>query len=105
MFSSCPGPSREHSNAKPAALRPPPLADPATWLVALRTMSYNNSMEKVVRIFHSHAEADEADALWDAQLTPEERIRITLELRNLRHPDAAQQGLARVYRVVELERS
>ena len=68
-------------------------------------MSYNNSMEKVVRIFHSHAEADEADALWDAQLTPEERIRMAIELRDRRHPDAAQQGLARVCRVVKLEQS
>jgi hypothetical protein len=62
-------------------------------------------MEKVVRIFNSHAEADAADALFDAQLSPDERIRIVVELRDRRHPDAAQQGLARVYRVVELERS
>ncbi len=62
-------------------------------------------MEKVVRIFDSHAEADEADALWEAQLTPEERIRITIELRDRRHPDAAQQGLERVCRVIERERS
>ncbi|HXM44119.1 MAG TPA: hypothetical protein VN924_22985 [Bryobacteraceae bacterium] len=62
-------------------------------------------MEKVVRIFESHAEADEADALFDAQLSPDERIRITIELRDRRHPDAAQQGLERVCRVVELERS
>jgi hypothetical protein len=38
-------------------------------------------------------------------LTPEERLRIAIELRDLRHPDAAQQGLARVYRIVKLERS
>jgi len=62
-------------------------------------------MEKVVRVFHGHAEADEADALYDAQLTPEERIRIAIELRDRRHPDAAQQGLERVCRIVELERS
>lgn len=62
-------------------------------------------MEKVVRVFGSHAEADEADALSDAQLTPDERIRMTIELRDRRHPDAAQQGLERVCRVVELERS
>ena len=30
-------------------------------------------MEKVVRIFESHADADEADALADAQLIPDER--------------------------------
>jgi len=62
-------------------------------------------MEKVVRIFRSHAEADAADALYDAQLSPEERIRIAIELRDRRHPDAAQQGLERVCRVVKLERS
>jgi hypothetical protein len=62
-------------------------------------------MEKVVRIFNSPAEADEADALFDAQLTPEERIRIAIELRDRRHPDAAQQRLERVCRVVKLERS
>jgi hypothetical protein len=62
-------------------------------------------MEKVVRVFHGHAEADEADALYDAQLSPEERIRITIELRDRRHPDAAEQGLERVCRIVELERS
>ncbi len=62
-------------------------------------------MEKVVRIFNSHGEADDAAALYDAQLTPEERIRITIELRDRRHPDAAQQGLARICRVVERERS
>ena len=38
-------------------------------------------MEKVVRIFASHAEADEAEAISDAQLSPDERIRITIELR------------------------
>jgi hypothetical protein len=67
--------------------------------------AYNGSKEKVVRIFDSLAEADEAEAVSEAQLSPDERIRITLELRNLRHPDAAQQGFARVSRVVELERS
>jgi hypothetical protein len=61
-------------------------------------------MEKVVRVFDSFAEADEADALFDAQLSPEERIQIVIDLRDLRHPDAAQQGLARVCRIVELER-
>ena len=60
-------------------------------------------MEKVVRIFASFEEADEADALFDASLTAEERLRILIELRDRRHPDAAQQGLARVCRVTKLE--
>jgi hypothetical protein len=62
-------------------------------------------METVVRIFGSHSEADKAEAISDAQLSPDERIRITIELRDRRHPDAPQQGLERVCRVVELERN
>ena len=62
-------------------------------------------MEKVVRKFATFQEADEADARFDASLSPEERLRILIELRDRRHPDAAEQGLARVCRVVKLERS
>ena len=62
-------------------------------------------MEKVVRIFNSFAEADEADALFDSQLSPEERIQIAIDLRDVRYPDAAQQGLARVCRITKLEQS
>ena len=62
-------------------------------------------MEKVVRIFENAAKADEADALLDMQLSPDERIQVVIELRNRRHPDASEQGLARVCRIVELERS
>ena len=47
-------------------------------------------MEKVVRIFDSAAKADEADALWDMKLSPDERIQVVIELRNRRHPDAAE---------------
>jgi flagellar motility protein MotE (MotC chaperone) len=63
------------------------------------------SVEKVVRIYSSFEDADEADARDDAAMSPEERLKILLELRDRRHPDAAEQGLARVSRVVELERS
>jgi hypothetical protein len=63
------------------------------------------NVEKTVRIFRSFQEADEADAREDAAMTPQERLRIVIDLRDRRHPDATQQGLARVYRVVELERS
>jgi len=67
---------------------------------------YNEvSVEKTVRIFTSFADADEADAREDSAMSPQERLQIVIDLRDLRHPDAAQQGLARVCRVVELERS
>jgi hypothetical protein len=65
----------------------------------------NKQVEKVVRIFRSFQEADEADARADAHLSPEERLKLVIELRDRRHPDAVKQGLARVCRVVELESS
>jgi hypothetical protein len=51
-------------------------------------------VEKTVRVFSSFEEADQADALADACLTPQERLRIVDELREQAHPDAFKQGLA-----------
>ena len=62
-------------------------------------------MDKVVRVFHSFEDADAADAHEDAAMSPQDRLQILIDLRTLRHPDAAEQGLTRVARVVELERS
>ena len=62
-------------------------------------------MEKVVRVFDTFEEADAADALSRAQMTPRERVDIFFELRERAHPDVLKQGFARVYRVLELERS
>ncbi|MGD0772238.1 MAG: hypothetical protein ABSC05_05385 [Candidatus Solibacter sp.] len=62
-------------------------------------------MEKRATVFASFEEADEADARSDAAMSSEERLKILIELRDRRHPDAAEQRLARVSRVVELERS
>lgn len=62
-------------------------------------------MEKKVRIFSSFREADDADARDYMAMTPEERIQIVIQLRDLRHPDAAKQGLARVCRVIKREQS
>ena len=66
---------------------------------------YNTSVEKKVRVFSSFEEADEADARDDAAMSPEERLNILIGLRDSRHPDAAEQRLARVSRTTELERS
>jgi hypothetical protein len=63
------------------------------------------NVEKRVRVFASFEEADVADARDDAAMSSEERLNILIELRDRRHPDAAEQRLARVSRVVELERS
>jgi hypothetical protein len=62
-------------------------------------------VEKVVKLFASFEDADEADAREDAAMSPQRRLSIVIELRDRRHPDAAEQRLARVFRVVELERS
>jgi hypothetical protein len=62
-------------------------------------------MEKVVRIFDSFDEADAADALSRARKSPQQRVDIFFALRERAHPDVFEQGLARVYRVLELEQS
>jgi hypothetical protein len=62
-------------------------------------------VEKKVRIFASFKEADEADARDDASMSAQQRLNLLIRLRDERHPDAAEQRLARVSRVVELERS
>ena len=65
---------------------------------------YNENVEKTIRTFVSLDDADRADAEWDAGLTPQHRLQIVIDLRDRRHPDAFEQGLARICRVVELER-
>jgi hypothetical protein len=66
---------------------------------------YNMSVEKMARAFASFEESDEADARHDAAMSAEERLSILIELRDRRHPHAAEQRLARVSRVVELQQS
>jgi hypothetical protein len=63
------------------------------------------SVEKTPRVFASFEDADKADARHDATMSSEERLKILIDLRNRRHPDAAEQCMARVLRVVELEQS
>jgi hypothetical protein len=62
-------------------------------------------VEKTVKVFASFEDADEADARFDAALSPAERLNIVIQLRDQTHPDAAEQRLARVYRVIKLEQS
>jgi len=62
-------------------------------------------VEKTVRIFSSFKEADEAEAREHKAMSPDERIRLLIELRDRRHPDAAKQGLARVCRIIKREQS
>ena len=64
-------------------------------------------MERVLRRFDSQEEAERAEREYYRSLTPEQRLDILLELvarEAERYGDAAQ-GLARVYRAVDLARS
>jgi hypothetical protein len=62
-------------------------------------------VEKVVRVFNGFEEADADDVISRIQMSPQQRVGIFFELRERAHPDAFKQGFARVYRVLELERS
>lgn len=62
-------------------------------------------MEKVVRIFDSFEQAEAADRDERAWMTPEQRAEIFFQLRERFDTDAFTKGFARVYRVLELERS
>ena len=60
-------------------------------------------MEKTVRHFDSFRASELADIEEDLAMSPAERIAIVLELRARVYPDAAQQGFARVYRIIKRE--
>lgn len=59
-------------------------------------------MEKVVRTFNSHSEAEKAEREYYRSLTPEERLNILLELVEQGNRDAPK-GFERVYRIVDLK--
>jgi hypothetical protein len=64
-------------------------------------------MDRVVQTFRSFEDADRADDQFYAELTPEERLDILLELVE-RHRSAlgeAADRFERVHRIVELSRS
>jgi len=74
---------------------------PAQWLWYLRMM------DKAVRVFGTHADADRADRAYYASLTPAERLDILLQLVATYQEslDESAKGFERVHRVVELARS
>ncbi|NOT02949.1 MAG: hypothetical protein HOP29_20315 [Phycisphaerales bacterium] len=63
-------------------------------------------MNKTVRKFSSHAEADAADREYYRGLTPRERLEVLLALvdQQLKEYDEASRRLQRVYRIVERPR-
>ena len=62
-------------------------------------------MEKIVRIFDSFEDADNADVLFRSLLTPGQRVDIFFEIRERARNHAAEPRLERVCRVLELEQS
>jgi hypothetical protein len=62
-------------------------------------------MEKIVRVFDSFEEADNADTLFRSRLTPAQRVEMFFEIRERARNDAAEPRLERVCRVLELEQS
>ena len=60
-------------------------------------------MEKVLQVFNSFAEAEEADRKYYESLTPAQRIEILLVLRNrIKLNDDEPRGrLKRVYRIIK----
>ena len=63
-------------------------------------------MERIVRQFDSHAEADAADRAYYLSLTPGQRLDILFDLVRLyREEHGCSERLERVYRIVELSQS
>ena len=58
-------------------------------------------VEKVVRIFDSMEEANEADRAYRLSLSPEERMEILRQLIERGKSETAE-GFERVYRIIEL---
>ena len=62
-------------------------------------------MERVAFVFRSFEEAEKAEAEYYASLTPEQRIEIALQLRDLLKdlPNGSSERLERVSRITQLE--
>ncbi len=59
-------------------------------------------VDKVLRKFASHQDAESADRRYYRSLQPEQRLEILLELLATAQTHEAEQGFARVYRIVKL---
>jgi len=66
-----------------------------------------HAMEKVLKVFGSFEEADQADDEYYASLTPQERVDILLDMIAAYRESLGEteQRLERVYRVIELSES
>ena len=64
-------------------------------------------MERIIRVFDTHDEADQADRDFYASLSPQERVDMLLEMvaRYRESFGEAGERFERVYRVIELSQS
>ena len=64
-------------------------------------------MQPAVAKYRTHQEAEAATLAYYRRLSPAERLEILFQLRVLAHKedDASSEGLARVYRIAQLQRS
>lgn len=64
-------------------------------------------MDRVIQVFRSFTDAEEADEAYYAALSPQERVDVLLDLvASYRESlGEAAEGFARIYRVVELAHS
>lgn len=64
-------------------------------------------MEKVLKVFNSFEDADQADVDYYASITPQERVDILLDMIAAYRESLGETGerLERVYRVIELSES
>lgn len=60
-----------------------------------------NKSNRSIRRFSSHEEAERADREYYAGLTPQQRLDLLFELILRQYPDAANQRLERVCRIVK----
>ncbi len=61
-------------------------------------------MDKVISVFNSFAESDQADKNYYRSLSPEERLQILLALNRrwpTNHNAPTSRGLERVYRIIK----
>ncbi len=61
-------------------------------------------MDKVVRQYRTHRESERGDRAYYRSLSSQERLDILLDLINQGQGHEAEQGFARVYRIVKLHR-
>ena len=64
-----------------------------------------NGVEKVVRIFQTFEQADEAVRRERQSMTPEERVEVFLAIQQRGYRNGTDERLARVCRVLTLEQS